>query len=511
MTTSVETKNPALAALLSFFIPGLGQIYNGQTKRGLIILAVQFVNLVLVSVGIGLVTGAAVWLWGMYDAYRGAQASGVATGGATPVQVGGETAPASATPIVGQEWASGSVPPPAGETAAAGAAPILAAPRLTNKQAEALLRDLARANDAEAERLQTALAQGGPEAYKQIVEKQPQWEQAAARSRPDSREAQALARLKAARSRYEQNAPVADLLVLYEEGLTLFEPDLRESVRSSVSRWAEVQMRRQGAAILPQMMTLLDSKHDAVRFHAIALLGDFDDAGVARKFARMAQIDSSANCRFQALTALTGRLTPEVTSDLVAAMVSEVQRSHEEQVVQRVAAATRLGLELLSGGPGGLVGSFGGMVMGRGASWMTGPMRSSVAKLQPLQRLTVFAEAYLVVLGSADHFPTADLSALFEHGDPHVRQFMYATWSYRCLTAPDEAQRQHFIALALAAAHGPDQRTRDAAIAALVVCDRRMGYAPATKAVEQLLQSRNSDVAQRTRQIVKETERRASK
>ena len=35
MSMSTELKSPGVAAVLSFFIPGVGQIYNGEFLRGL--------------------------------------------------------------------------------------------------------------------------------------------------------------------------------------------------------------------------------------------------------------------------------------------------------------------------------------------------------------------------------------------------------------------------------------------------------------------------------------------
>ena len=35
---AAKPRKPWLAALLSFLVPGLGQVYNGQTRRGLILL-----------------------------------------------------------------------------------------------------------------------------------------------------------------------------------------------------------------------------------------------------------------------------------------------------------------------------------------------------------------------------------------------------------------------------------------------------------------------------------------
>jgi len=74
-------KSSGVAILLSFFLSGLGQIYNGELTKGLLLL--------FASIGLsvflfflwwtcaGLVLGAAlalvVWIFGMYDAYTRAE------------------------------------------------------------------------------------------------------------------------------------------------------------------------------------------------------------------------------------------------------------------------------------------------------------------------------------------------------------------------------------------------------------------------------------------------------
>ena len=63
-------KSAGLAAVLSFFVSGLGQIYNGQIGKGLVILVVQAINIALMDILIGFVTFAIVWVWAIYDAYR---------------------------------------------------------------------------------------------------------------------------------------------------------------------------------------------------------------------------------------------------------------------------------------------------------------------------------------------------------------------------------------------------------------------------------------------------------
>lgn len=63
-------KNAGIAAVLSFFITGLGQIYNGQIFKGILLIIIQLINGLLMFVLIGYVTFAIVWLYGVVNAYR---------------------------------------------------------------------------------------------------------------------------------------------------------------------------------------------------------------------------------------------------------------------------------------------------------------------------------------------------------------------------------------------------------------------------------------------------------
>jgi hypothetical protein len=79
-------KEPILSIILSFFFPGLGQIYNGQMKKGIILIVgyiVLWIAVViayfagsLVTMGVGAFCCMPVflvplieWVYGMYDAY----------------------------------------------------------------------------------------------------------------------------------------------------------------------------------------------------------------------------------------------------------------------------------------------------------------------------------------------------------------------------------------------------------------------------------------------------------
>ncbi|HLJ56646.1 MAG TPA: FHA domain-containing protein [Chthonomonadaceae bacterium] len=70
-------KNPAIAVLLSFFWTGLGQCYNGEVGKGLMLIVVRiimipflfipFVNFLVIAGSLFL------WGWGMYDAHGSAE------------------------------------------------------------------------------------------------------------------------------------------------------------------------------------------------------------------------------------------------------------------------------------------------------------------------------------------------------------------------------------------------------------------------------------------------------
>lgn len=69
----VAPKNPALSLLGSFFIPGLGQLMNGDTTKGILMFVGYALSFLLMLVLIGFLTAPAIWIWGMIDAYQSAQ------------------------------------------------------------------------------------------------------------------------------------------------------------------------------------------------------------------------------------------------------------------------------------------------------------------------------------------------------------------------------------------------------------------------------------------------------
>lgn len=70
-----EEKNSGIAVVLSFFIPGLGQIYNGQIGKGILIIVLDAIFVALSYILIGIPFYLALWIYGMYNAYNVAEAT----------------------------------------------------------------------------------------------------------------------------------------------------------------------------------------------------------------------------------------------------------------------------------------------------------------------------------------------------------------------------------------------------------------------------------------------------
>lgn len=62
-----QDKNPIISAVLSFFFPGAGQAYNGQTLKG----AAFFIGMLITS--LIPILPFLVWIYGLYDSYTTAQ------------------------------------------------------------------------------------------------------------------------------------------------------------------------------------------------------------------------------------------------------------------------------------------------------------------------------------------------------------------------------------------------------------------------------------------------------
>jgi len=63
-------KNPTVATLLSFFIPGVGQFYNGDSKKGGLMLGGEILSWLLAAFVIGIFGMIGIRIWSMIDAYK---------------------------------------------------------------------------------------------------------------------------------------------------------------------------------------------------------------------------------------------------------------------------------------------------------------------------------------------------------------------------------------------------------------------------------------------------------
>ena len=70
--TNFKEKSPFLAVLVSFFIPGAGQCYTGQWKKGIILFVLAFISAIFSLIVIGIIPLLIIWIYSMYDAYHAA-------------------------------------------------------------------------------------------------------------------------------------------------------------------------------------------------------------------------------------------------------------------------------------------------------------------------------------------------------------------------------------------------------------------------------------------------------
>lgn len=61
--------NPFVAAGLSVLLPGLGQLYNRELQKGIVVIVASLLAAASAIVAVGFVLYPAVWLYAIYDAY----------------------------------------------------------------------------------------------------------------------------------------------------------------------------------------------------------------------------------------------------------------------------------------------------------------------------------------------------------------------------------------------------------------------------------------------------------
>ena len=72
-TVIMSDKSSGLAAILSFLIIGLGQIYLGLNKKGIILFLSAIISGFLMLFFIGFILWFIVWAYAIYDAYNSAE------------------------------------------------------------------------------------------------------------------------------------------------------------------------------------------------------------------------------------------------------------------------------------------------------------------------------------------------------------------------------------------------------------------------------------------------------
>jgi TM2 domain-containing membrane protein YozV len=63
-------KIPGVALALSFVLPGAGQFYNGDMKKGGVMLGAWLLSLLLVAFVVGVLGVLGIWIWSIIDGYR---------------------------------------------------------------------------------------------------------------------------------------------------------------------------------------------------------------------------------------------------------------------------------------------------------------------------------------------------------------------------------------------------------------------------------------------------------
>ncbi|AEH61184.1 conserved hypothetical protein [Methanosalsum zhilinae DSM 4017] len=65
-----DNKTHGVPALLSFFIPGLGQLIKGQILKAIFIWIAMAISGALTIILIGYITTPIIWIWQIFDAYN---------------------------------------------------------------------------------------------------------------------------------------------------------------------------------------------------------------------------------------------------------------------------------------------------------------------------------------------------------------------------------------------------------------------------------------------------------
>ena len=65
-----EKKRSGVAAFLSFLIPGVGQVYNGEVGKGIVFIVIGTILVFSMYIVIGFILFPIFWIYSIYDAYE---------------------------------------------------------------------------------------------------------------------------------------------------------------------------------------------------------------------------------------------------------------------------------------------------------------------------------------------------------------------------------------------------------------------------------------------------------
>ena len=76
--------NPFVAAVLSALFPGIGQIYNRELEKGVVIMILSLLAVASALVLVGFVIYPIIWIYAIYDAYKVAERQSETTSEPSP-------------------------------------------------------------------------------------------------------------------------------------------------------------------------------------------------------------------------------------------------------------------------------------------------------------------------------------------------------------------------------------------------------------------------------------------
>lgn len=72
-------KNPWISGILSFIFPGIGHLYLGKVKKGLLLMIINIISILTIGLIVGIFGMLIVWIYSILDSVKLAKTSGVVT------------------------------------------------------------------------------------------------------------------------------------------------------------------------------------------------------------------------------------------------------------------------------------------------------------------------------------------------------------------------------------------------------------------------------------------------